>query len=261
VQAFKRAALDTGDPQREEIFLDRGEISGWFDLRAEPITLRNGQRGIIAVATDITALKRQQDNLTAVLHELNHRAKNLLTVVTGIVRQTGRDHQPPGTFVTRLQGRLGALAGAHDVLASQSWAGADLRAIVEAALRHQIRTFGERITIRGATFTLPADGAHYVAMALHELGSNAVRQGALSGETGIVEISWELPEADPDAAFRLQWRERSDAPVSPPLAEGFGYRILEALAPRAMKGVGELSYDDGGLCWTLTVRRAAIAEA
>jgi PAS domain S-box-containing protein len=260
LQAIKREALESGEPRREEVRIVRGATSTWLDLRAEPVTPTVGQRRLIAVATDVTALKRQQDHLTIVLRELNHRAKNLLSVVMGIVRQTGRVHQPPGTFTTRLQERLSALADAHDVLVRQNWTGADLHSIVEGALRHQIQTFGGRITIRGAPCSLPAEGAHYMAMALHELGSNAVRYGALSGEAGAVEITWDVSEAPPGAVFRLWWRERSDTPIGPPKAEGFGSRILKALAPSAMNGAGELDFAEGGLCWTLTAPLPATGE-
>ncbi len=253
-QAFKAQALETGASQRGEVNMTRGAEGEWFDLRVEPITLRSGGRGLIATSTDITPLKRQQDHLHVVMRELNHRCKNLLTVVVSIARQTARGFDLPKDFVAQLQERLTSLASAHDVLASQNWNGADLRCIVEGQLRHQLQAFGERMSITGEPVDLPAEAAHYVGMALHELGSNAVKHGALSGDRGSVDISWTVSGAPDAPDLSLVWRENLDGPMTPPTRQGFGTRILTSLTPNAVGGKAQLTFAEPGLEWTLAAR-------
>jgi PAS domain S-box-containing protein len=250
LQAVKSRALTTAKPQREEVFITRadGGDGRWFDLRVEPLMLRSGQPGIVATSTDITILKRQQDHLQVVMRELNHRSKNLLTIVMSIVRQTARGFDLPSAFVVRLQERLAALASAHDVLATQEWRGADLRSIVLGQLSHQIETYGERITIQGPDLDLTPEAAHYIGMALHELGSNAVKYGALRGDVGAIDISWAHGGA---GDIDLVWREFGDPPEPGPIREGFGSRVLRELTPSAVGGRAELVLTASGLHWTL----------
>ncbi len=252
-RVLKDAALSEGVVKRGELQMQReGEEAGWFEVRVEPVTLRNGRPGIVATSIDITPLKRHQDHLHVVMRELNHRAKNLLAVVLSIARQTARGLDLPADFMEQLQDRLMSLAGAHDVLARQNWSGADLRSIVEVQLSHQLQAFGGRIVIEGPPFDLPPEAAHYVGMALHELGSNAVKYGALACDRGTVAVAWTL-SGDPAAPeLALTWTETVDSPLSEPTREGFGSRLLKTLAPRAVGGRADLQFFETGVRWSLT---------
>jgi two-component sensor histidine kinase len=262
-RSLKLAALKEGVVKQGEVFMQRNDAAGWFDMRVEPVTLRNGRPGIVATSIDITPLKSQQDHLHVVMRELNHRAKNLLAVVLSIARQTARGLDLPKAFMEQLQDRLTSLAGAHDVLARQNWSGADLRSIVEVQLSHQLKAFAGRISIEGPAFDLPPEAAHYVGMALHELGSNAVKYGALSGERGTVAVAWTLGGGIGAPELVLTWTETVDQPLSPPVHEGFGSRLLKTLAPRAVGGQADLEFLETGVCWrlrsTLTHQPSAVA--
>ena len=252
LRALTRGVLETGAPDRKELRLATADASGWFDIGVDPIRLEDDTAGVILTATDITALKRNEQHLRVVMRELNHRAKNLLTIVMSLARQTARGAEAPAVFLDRLQERLSSLAGAHDVLARENWKGADLPAIVAGQLKHQIQAYGDRITVTGPPCMLAADAAPYMAMALHELGSNAVKYGALSGPDGGVDVRWRLEGPDGGRTLRFTWTERGGPRVIAPETPGFGSTILTSLTPRAMGGSASLVFDAEGLAWALT---------
>jgi two-component sensor histidine kinase len=252
VGALKQSALKSGESRRTEVQVTVGERQGWFDLRVEPLKMRDGRMGLAGTITDVSAVKAQERHLKLVMRELNHRSKNLLTIVLGIARQTARGLDVPAEFAVRLQERLSSLASAHDVLANQDWRGAELEAIIRGQLESHLQAFGSRITLDGGACTVPADSAHYVGMALHELISNAVRYGALAGEGGTIAVSWRTTERGADEWLDLEWRESGGGAVTEPARLGFGATILTSLAPSALGGKADLQFDAGGLSWILS---------
>ena len=130
VQGLKRQVLRSREPLRQDVYVGARGRTGWFDMRIEPVIAGDGETMLVVTSTDISALKRKEEHLRVVMRELNHRSKNLLTIVMSLARQTSRAFDVPEAFLVRLQERLGALASAHDVLAQQEWVGADLRAVI-----------------------------------------------------------------------------------------------------------------------------------
>jgi len=252
VRALKRDALQSGEARRAEVQVSVGDRRGWFDLRVEPLKLRDGRVGLAATVTDVSALKAQERHLKLVMRELNHRSKNLLTIVLGIARQTARGLDVPPEFAVRLQERLGSLASAHDVLANQDWRGAELEAVIRGQLESHMQAFGSRIVLDGGACTLPPDAAHYVGMALHELVSNAVRYGALATEAGTISVLWRTTRRGADEWLDLEWRESGGGAVTEPTRLGFGATILSSLAPSALGGKADLQFESGGLSWVLS---------
>jgi len=250
VRAVKMEAIAADAPRRAEVPIEVAGRAGWFDLRIEPITLRDGRPGLIATSTDITAIKQQENHLRVVMRELNHRSKNLLTIVLSLIRQTARGFDLPPAFTVRMEERLSALANAHDVLANQKWRGADISAVLHGQLAHQLAAYPGRIHVDGPPFSLAPETAHYVGMALHELGSNAVKYGALAEAQGEVWVKWGVSEKEP-VQLELEWREACARPISPPSLLGFGSTILQSLTPRALGGVADLRFNPDGLVWTL----------
>ncbi len=258
IQRLKRAVLQSGAPQRTEVKLATASSSGWFDMRVEPVRMEDGGAGLVVTATDISSLKRQEEHLRIVMRELNHRSKNLLTIVMSLARQTSRSFDVPDAFLIRLEERLGSLASAHDELARQEWKGADLRSVIEGQLKYQLESFPDRVALVGAACRLPAEAAHYVGMAIHELGSNAVKYGALSRDEGEVRISW---AATPDGALQLDWTESGVAAFAPPAAPGFGSTILCSLTPKAVGGSATHTFEPHGVRWSLTALLARLEPA
>ena len=251
-QGLKREALATGTMQRLEFRIGAEEDPHWFEVRVHPVE-RDGRTVLIGAGSDITLQKQHQQRLQEVTRELNHRAKNLLTMVQGIARQTAMTAIDPKLFVERFAERLRALAAAHDVLVEAEWRGADIRDVIEGQLRHHRESDPDRVRLVGAPFQLAPSVAHYIGLAIHELGSNAVKYGALSGPQGQVEVSWAVHEAAAGGReLMMGWRETGGPKVAASDRRGFGRTILESLAPRAMRGEAALAFPETGAIWTLT---------
>ena len=167
------------------------------------------------------------------MRELSHRSKNLLAIVLAIARQTSRTTSNFEEFEQRFNARIQALADAHDLLVEQQWAGAALEDLVRA----QLSAFGtERVTTSGDKVVLRAEAVQNVALALHELATNAVKHGALSAPQGRIAIDW-TPHGN-DGGVRLTWREIGGPPVTEPERKGFGRFVLERVTVNALGAGG-----------------------
>lgn len=158
--------------------------------------------------------------------ELQHRMKNTLAVIHGLVVQTARSApRDVEAFRTLLEGRLLALASAQDVLSTGRWESCELTEIVNRALAPF--TAAGRIAVRGQQSMLRAECCVPLVLALHELATNAMKYGALSGETGAVELSWTI-ENGANAVARICWRETGGPTVAKPSRRGLGSRLLSS---------------------------------
>jgi two-component sensor histidine kinase len=206
--------------------------------------------------------ERERDEREAHVHvimrELSHRSKNLLAIVLAIARQTARNTQNFQEFEGRFSSRIQALADAHDLLVEQQWNGAQ----VDALVRGQLAAFGmERVAISGEPVLLRAEAVQNVALALHELATNASKYGALSVPDGRVAIDWVFNPGEPgDRSLRLTWRESGGPPVKAPERKGFGCFVLERVTINAL-GEGGLEFDEKGLIWTCVINPEHIAAA
>ena len=256
---LKLLVLATGEPLRAEISVPtEGDGESHFDLTITPARVGDGD-GLLTAAADITEQKAQQEHLQVILRELSHRAKNLLALVAGIARQTAKAEQLPKTFVDRFGDRLSALGDAYDLLISQDWRGVDLGALVESQLAHILPEQRGRISIDGPPVFVPPEAGQYLALALHELATNAVKHGVLGHGAGTLAISWKVV-VDTDGARRveLSWIERgATAPASE--HSGFGRVLLESLVPRALKGAVVRTLDAAGLAWNISFPEASAA--
>jgi two-component sensor histidine kinase len=241
-----RSVLASGEPLRTEVTLPIGEDSFSFDVKITPA----GPDGrLLIAASDITEQKRQQAHLQVILRELAHRAKNLLSLVDGIARQTARAEDLPVALVDRFSARLAALGDAYDLLITDDWRGVDLAALVAAQLAFIVPELRERVVIDGPAATVRPEVAQYLALALHELATNATKYGALADADGRLSVRWTLePDESGRSKVRFAWEEAVKA-VAPPTRTGFGRSLLERIVPRAVGGEGGLSFPDTGACW------------
>jgi PAS domain S-box-containing protein len=262
----KRRVVDTGEPDRIEFALRSDDFVRWFDMRIEPLTERGRVVGIMSVAIDITTQKEHQQQLKMVMRELTHRSKNLLAVVQGIARQTAQTVEDLPAFVDRFGARLQALARAHDILVDESWRGASLDELVATQLGHVIESADDRLEDRGERVMLKPEAAQNVALALHELATNAAKYGALSTPEGRIAVRWGLAEAVPgspeqEPVFEITWQERGGPRVDEPKRKGFGRLMIERLVPRAIDGTSELVFDPAGIRWTLRFPTEYLTES
>lgn len=211
----------------------------WILDRAFPVPGDSGR--FVGLAEDITERVQEERRRDLLLHELNHRVKNSLAVVQAMAMQSlqapDRAHAA-ATFDARLQ----ALASAHDALLQSQWEGGDLATIVRRAVSMQIDR-PQRVQLDGPPLALNARTALALTLAMHELGTNAVKYGALSTPDGGVEVSWSTREGH----LHLMWREFGGPPVKPPERKGFGVRLIERGLAHELQGRVTVDFLPGGV--------------
>jgi PAS domain S-box-containing protein len=220
-----------------------------ISLTVSPLKDANGKViGASKIARDITESKRAQEQQQLLVNEMQHRIKNSLATIQAIAFQTLNRHaKERDAFIARLH----ALGSAHDLLTSKTWEKASVRAIVTRALEPFQEHVNDRLTIDGpADLWLDSTKSVTVAMALHELATNAVKYGALSNGRGRVSIAWQR-QSDPDR-MRLVWQESGGPEVRPPKQKGFGSHLIER-AFAGQLGGSELVFSPQGLSCTLEV--------
>jgi two-component sensor histidine kinase len=194
-------------------------------------------------AEELRAHQRQQ----LMINELNHRVKNTLFTVQSLARQSlGRPADTPGLHA--FNERIMALARAHDLLTQSVWEGANLKEILEETLEPYL----DRTVLAGPPVALTPNAALALSMVFHELGTNAVKYGALSVPEGSVTVVWHV---DPGAQHRLtlHWEERGGPTVSPPARKGFGSRLIAASLKSDLAGEARVDYRPSGLVCVLTL--------
>ena len=217
---------------------------------------RKGHPNQLATVTrDISDRKRHEEHLDLLMHEVNHRAKNMLTVVQAISNQTAA--KSPKDFLARFTERLQALSANQDLLVRNAWGGVDIADLVRAQLAAFADLMGSRISMHGPKLRFNAVAAQAVGLALHELATNASKYGALSTEAGAVEVCWRLD----GNSFAMNWTERGGPPVSAPTHRGFGSTVVNAMAKRSVQGEVHLDYAPSGVVWTLTCPSVNALEA
>jgi two-component system CheB/CheR fusion protein len=197
-----------------------------ISLTVSPVKNADGKVvGASKIARDNSERKRAEQAKDLLLHEIKHRVKNTLGTVQAIAAQTFREG--PRQERDAFTGRLRALSNAHDLLTQQDWDQVSLRGMIHRALAPFRENRTERFEISGPDAILGANQALLLAMAIHELATNAVKYGALSNDTGIVTANWTLDAAGGARKFAMEWRESGGPTVSPPQSKGFGSTLIE----------------------------------
>jgi PAS domain S-box-containing protein len=202
---------------------------------------------VSGVTVDITDRKEAEERQTLLAREVDHRARNALAVVQSIVRLTRA--KTTQMYAATVEGRIRALAQAHNLISQSRWQGADLGSLVEEELNPYRSSEGDKIIAQGPAVSLRPVMAQTLALALHELATNAAKYGALSTASGKVRLQWEL-QSD---ALVLNWIETGGPPTEMPSTQGFGTQIINA-SIRSQLG-GQVSFDwlANGLICTLSV--------
>jgi PAS domain S-box-containing protein len=217
-------------------------------------TQSDGRRLFVCVAQDVTERKAHEEQIHLLMREVNHRAKNMLSLVQAIARQTAACE--PEDFVRRFTERIQALGANQDLLIRNEWQGVDVNDLVRAQLAHFADLVGSRIAMQGPKLRLNAAAAQAIGLALHELATNAGKYGALSMHTGRVDVCW---GTDGDT-LTMSWTERDGPPVAAPGRRGFGTIVMQAMAERSVDGTVDLDYAPSGVTWRLTCPAANALE-
>jgi PAS domain S-box-containing protein len=208
----------------------------------------------VGTAQDITERKEREEREHLLMREINHRAKNMLSVVDAIAHQTATRN--PEDFIERFSERIQALSANQDLLIRNEWRGVEVEDLVCAQLAPFADLIGSRIVVRGPKLRLNAASTQAIGLALCELATNAGKYGALSVDTGRVEVSW---GGDGDT-FSMSWTERGGPPVSVPQRRGFGTIVMEQMTERSVDGRVDLEYAPSGATWRLTCPTANALE-
>lgn len=248
VEGHIHAAIAGKVAQGVEVKIRAGEGKRYFLLSAGPLASGLADMSwCIVTLTDITSRKLAEQRQELLLRELSHRVKNAIAVVGSIATLSLGGDRPLGEARHSFLERLKALANTQDLLTGTFWQSASLGRLIAA----ETTPFGGRVSTSGDDMMLGAKAAQMLGLALHELGTNAAKHGALSVPDGRVEIGWETVDGEDGPTFRLVWRETGGPRVLPPVHNGFGRLLLERAVPYDVKGRGRLDYGAGGLCYTL----------
>jgi PAS domain S-box-containing protein len=224
-----------------------GELR-WLLLRAEIRFGQNGApSGALGVVMDITDRKVAEERQVFLMRELIHRVRNTLASVRAIAGSTLRNARNLKEAETALSARIAALADVHMLLSNSISQRADLREIVTAIIAPH-RSADDRISVDGPSLVLDERDSLALAMALHELATNATKYGALSRPEGRVELAWTLDSLDSSGSrLRMTWREAGGPAVAPPTHRGFGMRLIEQALPGGRNTKVELDFAPAGL--------------
>lgn len=242
----KQRVLETGQREQLETELTFDGRAFYYLVTVEPRFGRNGRiEGVIGTTSDLTERRQAERQMHLVMRELTHRSKNLLAVVQSMARKTAALSDNTDDFIEAFSSRLRAIASAHDLLVSKSWSGARLGDLVSTTLAQSIDPSGPQVAISGPDLMLTPDTAQNLALALHELTTNAMKYGALSVEGGRVAITWTRE----DGMVRLRWEEERGPEVLPPQRNGFGRLLLERLVGATLGGAVEMNFrPEGVIC-------------
>jgi len=259
---FRDTHPDDADPDREAF---RKQVAGdlkfysvekrlirkdgrviWLSVRSSPVWANDQQLlYIVRVVQDITERKAAERRQKLLIDELNHRVKNTLATVQSLATQTARGASTPDKFREGFEGRLIALSKAHDQLTVHHWESADLRALVSGSLAPYAGA--DRFVLRGEDIELRPRAVLTLAMAFHELTTNAAKYGALSVAGGRIEIRWQPVEDETRHLLTIDWIEQGGPPVVAPERRGFGSRLIEGSIAAELSGRARLAYDPEGL--------------
>jgi PAS domain S-box-containing protein len=267
LEGWKRAIAASAAEHEEEFRLRAaGGEYRWFLVRVAPVRGADGRvERWVGTCTDVDPRRRAVERQSLLVNELNHRVKNSLAVALALADQTRRAcaaaGHPPERFHADFQTRLVALAAAHDLLTREHWEGAPLAKLVQTALSPHAGAAGAdapqipRVSAAGPPVRLAPETAVALAMALHELATNAAKHGSLAVPAGRVEVVWRIePSVDAAGAagrtLVLEWAEHGGPPVpGQPARHGFGSRLIERGLPVQLGrgGAVALEFAPGGV--------------
>jgi two-component system CheB/CheR fusion protein len=243
-------AIRSGEPVTEsEAVLVRRD-GGLIDvlISAIPLLTEGGTaRGCIAAIVDISQRKHGEAQQQVLLHELQHRVKNIITTVGALATRMLKGTPSLEDFSVAFRGRLSAMAKTHELLTASNWQGAGLRPLIDATVRSYSSHDGRNISVSGPDLMLGPSAASTLGLVLYELATNAVKYGALKERGGRVDISWRLTKLDGSEDVSFEWSESGGAQISTNVKEGFGSGFIRRSVEYELTGKVDLDFQPGGL--------------
>ena len=224
-------------------------------MSANPLFDEAGKvRGAIGTVIDISRHKQAERSQERLLHELQHRVKNILATITALTSRMVRSSYSMEDFQASLQERLQAMARTHELLSRQNWEGADLQELLGAILSPYAARSRRNVILEGPAHLLDANAAATLGMVFFELASNAAKYGALAADAGRVEIKWRARE--PDERLDILWKEVDGPAVEEPLKQNFGTSFIQQSLSYELGGKADLRFKHSGLECSLEIPRS-----
>lgn len=213
---------------------------------------------VLKLTDDASETRRKAaDTQELLIAELNHRVRNILNLIQGLVSQSRSGAQDVATYTKVLDGRVHALARAHDQLTNKEWAPSSLRRLIDVEANAFLDGAKDRLVITGDAPMLLPEAFSTVALVLHELVTNSAKYGALADSSGMVTVDLRIQD---DGALLLEWRERGGPPVKAPTRQGFGTTIIEKTIPYELKGTVATRYAVTGFEADIMLPSTAISD-
>jgi two-component system CheB/CheR fusion protein len=257
-----RRVLETGEAV--EGLRVRGQTAGHdeeriWDTDWYPVTFGDEIEAVGINVRDVTEQVQTALELRRVMHELQHRVKNMLANVLALVSRTQRAATADAGLMDDLAKRIKALAGTHDLLTQSNWVSAPLRAIIEPELT---AIYGaERVRLRGPEINLNSRAVLSFGMAIHELATNAAKYGAFSNENGTVSLTWVRQDDGEDDEYVFTWSESGGPPVTPPEDGGFGSSLITSTIEGSLEGKVEWGWNPDGLKCVMRMPVQSVIES
>ena len=225
-------------------------------VSAAPVYDASGQ--LVAVSNihrDITEWRRHEQSRRMVAEEIVHRAKNMLTVIAALHRRTAAASTSLEDFNVRFGERIKSLATSTDFLTAGNWTTAPLAALIRSQTALFDIARSDRIEISGPEIDIRPQAVKVIGMALHELGTNALKHGALATDQGRVRIAWMLEDAPDGPGLAFEWLEDGVEPEAAPEGRGFGHTLLTNLAGSLLETAADYRIDPTGVRWRIVLPR------
>ena len=240
--------------------LVRNTSAHWTDSEVQTgESLRLSLIEIVLKLTDESNETRQKaaDKQELLIAELNHRVRNILNLIQGLVSQSRTGAKDVATYTKVLDGRVQALARAHDQLTRQEWSPSSLRQLIEVEVNAFLTDAKDRISISGDAPKLMPEAFSTMALVIHEMVTNAAKYGALTDHSGKILINLRIQD---DGALQIEWREIGGPPVQAPSRQGFGTTIIEKTIPYELKGTVKTRYLVTGFEADIMIPSTAVSD-
>lgn len=225
----------------------RGQSKPWTERdERNAESLRVTLLEVVLRLADIAGRTRKEatERQELLIAELNHRVRNILSLVRALVRQSETGAETVQQFAAIVAGRIEALARAHDQITADNWGPASLRALIAAEIGAYLSAKSERVRLTGPEVLLAPQAFSVFALVVHELTTNSAKYGALSDSGGWVEADWSI---DGGGRLQIDWQENGGPPVRAPSRVGFGTTVIERSVPHDLQGEAEVTYALSGL--------------
>jgi two-component system CheB/CheR fusion protein len=227
--------------------VNRGDGTAHYIMRALPYSTGSGKiEGAVVTFSDVTSLAQAEEQLRVLVAELNHRVKNMLTVIVSIASQTLKRSTDAESFAKTFLDRLHAMARSHERLSRDQWTEVSLLDVVREEIEPYRLDHGDRVVIEGPAVALKPKVALSLGMIIHELGTNSLKYGSLSVADGSLEISW-ATERRSGNSLVLDWIERGGPLVGKQPQRGFGLTLIEREVSHGLGGKAQIEFEEGGL--------------